>query len=1106
MRVFLGTLLATLTLSNLAGAQLIDISSLERAKAEPFSTLVITGSGFLPATSAISALILPNAGATNACSSPAGGTSPGVIPVAVPVYAATSTTLKIIVPPLLNVANGQFTTAAVQVQVVQVSATSLSSSQRVTDLCISQMPQVPRQVPAGAVTRAYLNMGLNALSDVLNRNLMPLSLKAKLRAFEQQQKTLATQVGRIVNNSNDRIPIATKDELPFVLDAEILATADRLIVAQLEQFFSVLQAQSSGFTRASRVLAKANCKSQPNLTDHIFDLLCVNDVRREQLAAKTPEEQAEQGMQRTAHYERALAGWWAQLNSARAPAVDALAAKINAEQLLFVGQVPYFAAIAVLNQVPPLSKPLDDTLSTIIQSALFHGRPVGSATHGAIAALKGILKLSRKRGSSPQGGIVTSAPTSNLLGTPQAVYRFQNTGSSDSTLPIKLSVWPGQATVTIADATISSDGVRRFDGTYEGNFNGTLSGPAAATVAPARTGKSTASDFLDDLPIRPVAVGDPFEVSNAHFSVTLDSSRYVHFSDFQILYMWATVENLGDSEDKFSFELTSKVPKGWSHVDESSGSTSIWLQAGKSDEVKFMASPEYTRSKKATSTFKYRVTSDKHGTSLIFSFQVVAIPQMSNVLNSSTAGWTDVAGTVTDAVTGDPIVGAEITLWLGHTTRMIPFDMMNETDSVGAYSIACWDVNILNEYYKPYVAVEGYRLVVQKAGYKTYVHDEYVAPEQASTLTRNIQLVPLQSHVEFELKWKTALSSPGAWWIKVSDAWDRFAVALGKHPDPGDDPKLPSRIPFIDDKGKVLWEKKLPDESWAIDMTRDGSYVASATNSLEGNNFAYLWDAAGNEVWKKTLPGESYDVRFSPDGLSVATGPHEDNGAGLVLYDTLTGEEKWNHAMGGTKVVRQTAFLKKGKYVLAGQPLHLYRANGKLVWRRYHPYLPYAIWPSSNGSRIMVPDKGDSLSMFSLRGKLLWRREQRVITYGAMSANASVVVITTTHGYIYCYDKKGKIKWYHLIPGGRGTAGHNAIDITPDGKYIVVGAGGYTTILYDSRGNVLWRHAGDTPYDQQKNHYQQSVMAVRISPDGKKIASGYGTLDPMLSYFEKTGQ
>jgi len=36
----------------------------------------------------------------------------------------------------------------------------------------------------------------------------------------------------------------------------------------------------------------------------------------------------------------------------------------------------------------------------------------------------------------------------------------------------------------------------------------------------------SAGDFIDDLPIRPMAAGDPIKVSNASFEVSLTSDRY----------------------------------------------------------------------------------------------------------------------------------------------------------------------------------------------------------------------------------------------------------------------------------------------------------------------------------------------------------------------------------------------------------------------------------------------------------------------------------------------------------------------------------------------------------------------------------------------------
>ncbi|MBW1933375.1 MAG: Ig-like domain-containing protein [Deltaproteobacteria bacterium] len=608
----------------------------------------------------------------------------------------------------------------------------------------------------------------------------------------------------------------------------------------------------------------------------------------------------------------------------------------------------------------------------------------------------------------------------------------------------------------------------------------------------------SASDFIDDVPLRPVAVGSPLTVSNSYFEVSLSSDKYMYFPDFQIVFLWATVKNLGSSEDEFSFSLTSEVPEGWANASQVGGF--ICLKPGQEGNLKFMYGPVYELDSEGQveNDFTFEVSSKEHQESLTFTVTVIVYPSISHSGGKPDAM---VKGTVTDASTGNPVSGAEVSLWLGPTIRIghgSVIDMLQETDSKGRYERGVWDLNVLNNHYGSYFTVPGYRLVVQKEGYKTYVHKEHVKPQNGNPITLDISLIPLESQVSYELKWDTSLSSPGVWKIAVTDAFDRFAVAMGKHPDPGDPETLPTSIPFIDIKGNILWSKSLADQSWAIDVTNDGSYVACAP--LEGDKHYYVWDAEGNKVWEKILPLTSRELCFSPNNQYIATGPAEDSTM-FVLYDSLIGAEKWAYDTRGW--VRATAFTEDGQYVLvgAGCDFFLFTLSGNLVWRSYITYVPYRICPSSDGSRFMVPDKGDCISMFDGNGNLLWRKEQKVITYGAMSADGSVVVATTTHGYVFCYDGEGKIKWYSLLPGCKGSGGHNNVDVTPDGKYIVVGGGGYSTVLYDSEGNVLWRHT--SPYDPGGGNYQQAVMSVRISEDGKKIVSGYGTSDPRLCYFEK---
>ena len=143
--------------------------------------------------------------------------------------------------------------------------------------------------------------------------------------------------------------------------------------------------------------------------------------------------------------------------------------------------------------------------------------------------------------------------------------------------------------------------------------------------------------------------------------------------------------------------------------------------------------------------------------------------------------------------------------------------------------------------------------------------------------------------------------------------------------------------------------------------------------------------------------------------------------------------------------------------------------------------------------------------MFDGNGNLLWRRELRVLTYGGMSADGSVVVALSHNGNLYCYNGSGELEWYRFVPGSDngGGAGHDGLAITPDGKYIIVGGGNYNTVLYDSDGNVLWCHTGSATIDISEHPYWRSVMNVQISSDGKKFVSGYGKSDPRILLFEK---
>lgn len=638
----------------------------------------------------------------------------------------------------------------------------------------------------------------------------------------------------------------------------------------------------------------------------------------------------------------------------------------------------------------------------------------------------------------------------------------------------------------------------------------TVDAPEDAPQAPAPEVEEdpvpvgSAPNALAPFPETPLPVGELVTVENSFFQVTY-YDKYAFYDDYQTTLIPVHVVDLAGNDNDFFIEITSEIPEGWEQVGAAGPVPTNQIPGEEGGDI-LVALPPFRSSQTQETTFTVEARSSQYQERLVFSFTVVAYPQLQAGQAEGNADATAmVEGLVTDAETGQPIQDAAVSLWLGPTTRIMPFDMLKATQDNGSYIQSVWDIDVVNDHYAPYTEMPGYVLMVQKAGYHTYIHENYLRPRSQMPLHLDISLVPLDEPVAYDLKWETPLWSPGVWEIEMNEAWDRFAVAMGKHPDHDDPDTLPTEIPLLDAEGRILWAKPLPDQSWAVDISTDGSLVACGTHAYNqgDSNYAYLWDADGSELWRKSPPTETLDIAISPDKQLVAFGPTE-SGLSLGLYNASSGAELWGLDTGFQKV-RQVAFTPDGQHLLAGPVVHLIDTSGEIIWRRYEfSGLPYIIWTSPDMSRIMIPDKGDYISMYNGDGDLLWRRDLRVLTYGAMSADGSLVVALAHNGNLFAYSGEGELLWYRQIPVGdsAGGAGHNGIDITPDGRYIAVGGGNYTTLLYDAQGNLLWRHQGTAPIDQSEHPYLHSTMAVRISPDGTKIISGYGTSDPRICYFE----
>jgi len=137
----------------------LQIASLGATNVTPFQPLTVSGSGFdTSGGSAISLIFKPENGAPS---------------LTVPVIAVTSNSVEAAVPPFFDFTSGSAMSTVVDVQVVQVSSSTVSTSNLITGLQVGALPPVPAGVPAGALTALFLQASLNISASPQMANLGP---------------------------------------------------------------------------------------------------------------------------------------------------------------------------------------------------------------------------------------------------------------------------------------------------------------------------------------------------------------------------------------------------------------------------------------------------------------------------------------------------------------------------------------------------------------------------------------------------------------------------------------------------------------------------------------------------------------------------------------------------------------------------------------------------------------------------------------------------------------------------------------------------------------------------------------------------------------------
>jgi hypothetical protein len=211
----------------------ISIASMDRGAVRPFDRLVITGSGFLPATAAISVLFVPKQRG---------------VPMVIPVHSATATQVEVIVPSFLDPATGDFGFGQADVQVVQVTSSQVMTSNVLSGLDVAPVPTLPGSLAIGRVTREFMKLSIDALAAASG---------STFESLKSEQTALLAQIDAVVAKPGSSASVPTVDGTSFSLTTPMLKASDRLIAAYLTSIAPYTRAQRLG--DGAHALADLTC-------------------------------------------------------------------------------------------------------------------------------------------------------------------------------------------------------------------------------------------------------------------------------------------------------------------------------------------------------------------------------------------------------------------------------------------------------------------------------------------------------------------------------------------------------------------------------------------------------------------------------------------------------------------------------------------------------------------------------------------------------------------------------------------------------------------------------------------------------------------------------
>lgn len=340
------------------------LQSLNKTSAYPFEYLTLKGTGFRSSDAAISVIFRVA----------------GLEPIIIPAIAVTSSSVEVVVPPLID-ATGENVSGHATLQVLQVGTWGYMITDTLDGLDIGALPA--SELVAGSVTDAYLSAALTQINafEAAAPGDLPASFWSALANLKADLSQLQLLVQSVMADPTATPPLpGTGAGAAPILDADTLRLADRLIMAMLLRLGEQLGFTSTDTLPAgvvSYATATANCPSSTG-GQWVDDFICQRQQYGLELATKGKRAVATGAKVEASFYLGLFGGIGSSLWGQIAPRAA------TAFELVWTGVSGHIAAWATASEPPSNGQTLAD-VGVAVLDKLAGSFGLLSAAYNAIA-------------------------------------------------------------------------------------------------------------------------------------------------------------------------------------------------------------------------------------------------------------------------------------------------------------------------------------------------------------------------------------------------------------------------------------------------------------------------------------------------------------------------------------------------------------------------------------------------------------------------------------------------------------------------------------------------------------------------------------------------